>query len=97
MYVLIAKILFTAEPQASERREAHFYRQLAAKLRTQQRLCASIYREEGQVVLALTALASHPDRLRTLCEQASALCEREGLGRVIAAGKPLIAHIDRLC
>ena len=94
MYVLIAKILFDPDAMSSDR---HFYRQLAAKVRTRQRACARIYDEDEQIVLTLTALAPRPESLRDLCEQACALCEREGLGRVVTTGKPLIVHIDRLC
>ena len=101
MYVLIAKIPFDIDGVElgrgkSQPHEARFYRHLAAKLRAQQRVCAYIYHDVEEVVLAVTALAPQRDTLLHVCEQICALCEREGLGRVAADVKPLIAHIDSL-
>ena len=93
MYVLIAKIPFNLE---GAEHDVRFYRRLAAKIRQRHPVCAYIYGDEEQVVLAITALAPHPDSLRHWCEKIFALCEREGLGRVAVSGAPLIAHIDRL-
>ena len=93
MYVLITKVPFDLEGAAHDER---FYRHLAAKLRQRQRVCAYIYGEGEQAMLALPALATRRDTLLQLYERVCVLCEREGLGRVAAEVEPLIAHIDRL-
>ena len=100
MYVLVTKIPFDLggwrEKEAGAVHDERFYRHLAAKLRQRQRVCAYIYGEGEQAVLALTALAPRRDALMQLCEQICAWCEREGLGRVAAEVEPLIASIDSL-
>lgn len=105
MYVLVAKILFAFEgvKQESGKKsvkpasgDERFYRHLAAKIRSHQRVCAYIYDDAEQVVLAVTALAPRRDTLLRVYEQICVLCEREGLGRVVTDDEPLIAHIDSM-
>ena len=91
MYVLIAKIPFDIDgielgSGKNQPHAARFYRHLAAKIRANQRVCAHIYHDAEQVVLALAALAPRRDLLLHVCEQVCALCEREGLG----TGLPLM-------
>ena len=93
MYVLLAKVFFTA-PSAEH--DPLFYRHLAARIRARFRVCVQIYADGEHAVLALTGMALQADTLHRLNEQICALCEREGLGRVAAGDKPLIAHLDSL-
>ncbi len=95
MYVLVAKITFDLGDIEPDR---GFYRHLGAKIRARHRVCAYIYSEGEQAVLALTALARQRDVLSLQYERICALCEQEGLGRVFSTdGEPLIVSIDRLC
>ena len=93
MYVLVAKIFFSL---GGMEHDEVLYRRLGAKLRARHRVCAQVYGEGEQAVLAVTALAPQPETLRWLCEKLSALCEREGLGRVVAGDEPSVCHIDSL-
>ena len=93
MYVLIAKIFFNL---GGMEHDEVLYRRLGAKIRARHRVCVQVYGEGEQAVLAVTALAPRPETLQWLCEKLGALCEREGLGRVVAGDEPSVSHIDSL-